>query len=349
MRRLSACLLAGTIALLVPMTALAANQEVAEQIAANLRQSGQLQDYKIGVKYQDGTAWLRGRVASQEQINAVLKVVFKTPGVTRVVNNMTVVSGVPTEAKPESPVAASALRQPLQQVRSLSAPERIRAALPSLRTPCSFEANTPKPTSSQAARRLDQVLTRAAKQMFRSVDTADRVPTSFTPAAAKPVTALETGNQPTPVAQQPRLAPPREMATQTNRQPVANRTAAGRAPQGVSTRPMMMRRRPVPVAVAQASPRLANQQAMPGQPVPAYVAQAAAGPQVRYDQPQLPNYAWPSYAAYPNYAACTYPKQYSPTAWPYIGPFYPYPQVPLGWRKVTLEWDDGWWMLDFKD
>jgi hypothetical protein len=69
----------------------------------------------------------------------------------------------------------------------------------------------------------------------------------------------------------------------------------------------------------------------------------------RYDQPCLPNYAWPSYAAYPNYASVTYPKQYSPTAWPYIGPFYPYPQVPMGWRKVTLEWDDGWWFLDFKD
>jgi hypothetical protein len=63
----------------------------------------------------------------------------------------------------------------------------------------------------------------------------------------------------------------------------------------------------------------------------------------------LPNYAWPSYAPYPNYAALTYPKQYSPTAWPYIGPFYPYPQVPLGWRKVTLEWDDGWWFLNFAD
>jgi hypothetical protein len=60
----------------------------------------------------------------------------------------------------------------------------------------------------------------------------------------------------------------------------------------------------------------------------------------------MPGYAWPSYAAYPNYAAVTYPKQYSPTAWPYIGPFYPYPQVPLGWRKVCLEWDDGWWFLD---
>jgi hypothetical protein len=69
----------------------------------------------------------------------------------------------------------------------------------------------------------------------------------------------------------------------------------------------------------------------------------------RYDHPSMPTHAWPSYAAYPNYAAVTYPKQYSPTAWPYIGPFYPYPQVPLGWRKVTMEWDDGWWFLDFKN
>ena len=114
------------------------------------------------------------------------------------------------------------------------------------------------------------------------------------------------------------------------------------------TRSMMGRRRPVPVAFAQAGPRVANQ-VMPGQPVPAYVAQAGGGQPVRYDQPNLPNYAWPGYASYPNYASLTYPKQYSPTAWPYIGPFYPYPQVPLGWRKVTLEWDDGWWMLDFKD
>jgi len=54
-------------------------------------------------------------------------------------------------------------------------------------------------------------------------------------------------------------------------------------------------------------------------------------------------------ASYPDYAAVSYPQQYSPSAWPYIGPFYPYPQVPLGWRKVALEWDDGWWFLDFSD
>jgi hypothetical protein len=66
-----------------------------------------------------------------------------------------------------------------------------------------------------------------------------------------------------------------------------------------------------------------------------------------YENAQMPAYAWPSYASYPNYAALSYPQQYSPTAWPYIGPFYPYPQVPLAWRKVALEWDDGWWFLDF--
>jgi hypothetical protein len=67
-----------------------------------------------------------------------------------------------------------------------------------------------------------------------------------------------------------------------------------------------------------------------------------------YDQPNVPGYAWPSYAAYPNSAAVNYPQQYSASAWPYIGPFYPYPQVPLGWRKVELEWDDGYWQLNFR-
>jgi len=70
-----------------------------------------------------------------------------------------------------------------------------------------------------------------------------------------------------------------------------------------------------------------------GQPVPMNGGMAAGAP--RYDSP--------------NFAALTYPQQYSPSAWPYIGPFYPYPQVPLGWRKVSLEWDDGWWFLDFTD
>lgn len=84
-------------------------------------------------------------------------------------------------------------------------------------------------------------------------------------------------------------------------------------------------------------------------PPPGYAHPGPGAVSPVYDQPSLPEHAWPSYAAYPNYAALTYPRQHSASAWPYIGPFYPYPQVPLGWRKVTLEWDDGHWYLDFND
>lgn len=66
-----------------------------------------------------------------------------------------------------------------------------------------------------------------------------------------------------------------------------------------------------------------------------------------YNNPQLPGHAWPAYAQYPNSAAVSYPTQYSASAFPYIGPFYPYPQVPMGWREVSLEWDDGYWQLNF--
>lgn len=66
-------------------------------------------------------------------------------------------------------------------------------------------------------------------------------------------------------------------------------------------------------------------------------------------QPVVPNNAWPTYANYPNYSQVAYPKQYGAGSFPYMGPFYPYPQVPLGWRKVTMEWHDGYWWLDFND
>jgi len=82
--------------------------------------------------------------------------------------------------------------------------------------------------------------------------------------------------------------------------------------------------------------------------MPAYGPPAGGATNAIYNQPNFPNYSWPTYAQYPNYAAVNYPSQYAASAWPYIGPFYPYPQVPLGWRKAQLEWDDGYWNLNFR-
>jgi hypothetical protein len=83
-----------------------------------------------------------------------------------------------------------------------------------------------------------------------------------------------------------------------------------------------------------------------GGPVPEGPAGMAGATQAA--QPGSPNYAWPSYAPYPNFSAVGYPTAYPWQAWPNIGPFYPYPEVPLDWRAVTLRWDDGIWWLDFK-
>ena len=329
MRRFFVGMVVAAVAALVPMWAVAGNQEVAEQIAASLRDSGLLHGYKIGVKYQEGTAWLRGQVASREQMNTALQLVYKTPGVTRVVNNLAVAS----EQAPAAPAASQPppAAAPLQQVDGALAAEQHR-----------------RPVSREMRGSQMQLPVAGSEPVVETpkpIGRADRVRTLFAPSPVPQVnvTAL----------QEPTLAPPRAPAEDPEPpapQPVA---ASHSTPVGQTVAPRGSR--PLPIAYVQAAPAAASA----GAPMPI----AAAAPQpashgaplpagqggVQYDHPNLPNYAWPTYAAYPNYAALTYPKQYSPTAWPYIGPFYPYPQVPLGWRKVVLEWHDGWWNLNFDD
>jgi hypothetical protein len=100
----------------------------------------------------------------------------------------------------------------------------------------------------------------------------------------------------------------------------------------------------------------------PGQPAPQLVPPPSAGPgggppeplpifsnnpavpNPHLQPPPLPPYAWPTYAPYNNYSRVAYPTQYPHDAFPFIGPMYPFPRVPLGWRSVTLTWEDGhWW------
>ena len=332
MRRLILGMVVAVATALMPLWALAGNQEVAEQIGASLRSSGQIHGYKIGVKFQDGTAWLRGTVATQAQMDAALKIVSQTPGVKSVVNNMTIAG--------EGPESAGQL----QQVTGAMAPEQSRPPMAAdLAVPQAAGANNRALLSYPTTGRVEPVATSfdsrpvqpaGVEEPAAGPDTVSPATTRFT-GMAQPQTrsmfpapmsqsSVARQGQPIPVAMVQNTAPP-----------------AGMVP-GSSPAAGMMPAVPMPGAPGMA----------PGQggPIPQYAAPAVMGaPAGRYDQPYMPNYAWPGYAAYPNYAALTYPKQYSPTAWPYIGPFYPYPQVPLGWRKVTMQWHDGWWFLDFDD
>jgi hypothetical protein len=88
-------------------------------------------------------------------------------------------------------------------------------------------------------------------------------------------------------------------------------------------------------------PALAGPPGMPTDPLPVF--QAPPGPPAGYNQPPLPPYAWPTYAPYNNYSRVAYPLLYPYQSWPFIGPIYPFPKVPLGWRSIKLEWYDGYW------
>ena len=260
-------LAAGTMPAMVRADEANPNTAAAKKVCAQLRESGQLGGRRIDVRYLDGTIWLQGKVASQEQYNKIIAAVMLTPSVTisRVI--------------PDALVIESRREQGRFRRRGEPAPRHDR--------------------------RIGRNRQRYAAA-FRVLDDA---------------TGHSDGDD-------------------------AGRAGAARA---AGRRSACRGRRARAEPLAGADRRYDRRRARPAL-ADVCSSAAAAGPcPVRYDRPAMPAYAWPSYAAYPNYAAVTYPKQYSPTAWPYIGPFYPYPQVPLGWRKVNLQWDDGWWWLDFKD
>ena len=99
---------------------------------------------------------------------------------------------------------------------------------------------------------------------------------------------------------------------------------------------------PVPTPAGRGQDSPANSRPLAVEPVPIF----QAPPPSPYDlnPPRMPPNAWPTYAPYNNFSRVATPEAYPYNAWPFIGPVYPFPKVPLGWRSVKLEWDDGhWW------
>lgn len=289
--------------------------ESAANIAQNLTSrlqaaeaDGSLRGAKLNVKVDGPDVWLTGTVSRSEQEQLAIGLARQVPGVRRVI------SGV--EVQSTTPASPPVLMMPVAQ--NVPALEPNRSGLPTLPAAAG---------NAYAAASLSRTAALPQPAAASSLPAASAPSASDGAYAVKPVVTLaEATPAPAPPARP--AAAPIVMMDQTPRPlgvpQLANYAGAAAA---------------APLAVVAGAAGMVPAQ-LPG---PGYAVVPA-----RYDHPSLPGYAWPTYAAYPNYAAVTYPKQYSPSAWPYIGPFYPYPQVPLGWRKVTLKWDDGWWNLDFK-
>jgi hypothetical protein len=324
-------------------TTAARAEDVAAAVAAKLRDSGALQGYRVNVKAKSGTVWLEGSVADQKQLAAAIGIAESSPGVERVVNRLTIAAQTP------APMAAAAARDATETSAAVE-------PKPAIAKPSGIFALFAAGPGSQAQRDDVQL--------------------------AQAVAPARGGRPPQPLpraAQQPRPIQSRAMG-----RPAGQRTAMRTSGMG---EPLSLPS-PGGYDVPSGQGMVGDGQIVPGSvrygaggaegvPMDAGDGYAAGGPAAgggyaggyagggpvpmggtgmgmppvpgRADGPNMPGYAWPSYSASPNYAALQYPTQYSPTAWPYIGPFYPYPQVPLGWRRASLEWDDGWWWLDFDE
>lgn len=327
------------IAALLPQLAAAGDVEIAQQIAGQLRaqkDAAQLKGFHIGVKVESGKVWMKGQVSDAQQQMLALDVARRVPDVKVVVNELHVVptnSIAVTAAGPSglappvvSAAGATQLRQPASTVNFNATTTQAPAARPVIAQPALSQPLVATPAQ--------------APRVHHAAAPANAVVNGVT---VSPAATAYTSRVPSL-----QVSPP----VAVNYAEIQQSPAAATIRTATATRQPMPASAPRPIArMAAASYQIPNEMEMqPAMPASAYTAAAAVGggvPGVVHDHPNMPGYAWPSYASHPNYAAVTYPKQYSPTAWPYIGPFYPYPQVPLGWRKVSLEWDDGWWFLDF--
>jgi hypothetical protein len=418
MRRFIVAWAMSTVALLWPVCVSAEvpdNDLIAHKIHDVLKKSGRMSGSSFVIKCQDGTAWLEGRVSSEEQKALALKLTGEVQEIADVVDHLRVEpkgamnsAAVPvaesdeaqaeteqveaeatetvvsTDAQPAKPSVMSWLSRPAVKAasaksaspitshheqsmnddalypESLEVSESTQSSNPLVRQVANLKTIFRRQT--QAPRPVANQSTGEPRTMSHSSQCATCNAAAARNASVRSRQAVAQ-NQPTqagrvrmvPMMELPdgRLVPVQQVKRAPLGQPIAGQQASSQS----RTRMVSSKKSRANVARRQEALEgdidgVPAAPAMPGNggPLPAYVPGVAAGvAPAYYDQPHMPNYSWPSYAAHPNYAGVTYPRQYSPTAWPYIGPFYPYPQVPLGWRKVTLEWDDGWWFLDFDD
>ncbi len=341
-------------------TAAVRADDLAATVANKLRDSGAMKGYRVNVKAKSGTVWLEGTVSNSKQIEAAVAAAENIDGVERVVNRLSIAGN-------EAPAEGNGFALP-SSVRSLvGMPAAANDAEPTETAAENDESSpiqltaaveeVPKATTPSGRK---QAARGQSKSGVKSSAVAKSGPRPLGAPTARPMQQRAGGRS---QAVRTSMRQPMELPGQGgySENVVGEQVVDGGYPSEGAVGdgqmvPGSMRFTEGPAGAADCPPGMAG--GMGGRPMPmggmgmggpGGAGGGGMGVPVRGGGPNMPNYAWPSYASYPNYAALQYPTQYSPTAWPYIGPFYPYPQVPLGWRRVSLEWDDGWWWLDFDE
>jgi len=340
MRRFLFGMVIASMTISAPAMVFGGDREIAQAIMTRLEQQkaeGRLKGFDIDLEVKQSIVYLRGTVSSSQQLADVEAAAKQATGVTNVVSELKVTGE-------ESKMPGFSLKEALKAARA-TPDTSVKPAAATAETAVNTDEKITDSVIEQLQLEKNAGNLRGFQLDVRTVKgecwvggrVANQAQKDLVIGIVKKTSGVQKVLDEVSVVDSSVVA-----AANTEYGPTPN---VPLAPQPMAVQPVG----PIPMAPQPMAPSMLTSM-QDGSPVP----MQGSGPVPygvgvpRYDQPYMPSYAWPSYAAYPNYAAVTYPKQYSPSAWPYNGPFYPYPQVPLGWRKVTLEWDDGLWYLDFQ-
>lgn len=315
------------------------NQQMADRIAVALRDA-KMQGYDIGIEYKNGVAILTGRVTDPAQKDKATRVASQIAGVDRVDNQLILSTQPAVSQQPRGTVtqasvaSADAQTRRVQQINhqaggqksNQEVAEDIAAALTAARLD-GYEIEIRYQDGT--------ALLGGSVGTLQERHAAERV-VSQVPGVMAVQNHLRAAEQPQRPQGPGPQGPGPQMAMHPGMHPGMMHPGMAGGPQA-------------PIHPAAYQGMMAPGPMGPGMPgAPGFGPMGPGASPAVYNGPSMPDHAWPSYAQYPNSAAVTYPQQYSASAFPYIGPFYPYPQVPLGWRDATLRWDDGQWNLQFR-
>ncbi|HAU48040.1 MAG TPA: hypothetical protein DCW57_03070, partial [Planctomycetaceae bacterium] len=108
-------------------------EDIAKSVAVRLRDSGSLDGYRVKVRAKQGTVWLEGEVSDAKNIAAAVGLAESTAGVERVVNRLAVASQASGRqsnlALPQRAWEDAGVRQPVQRERPAQKLPNAKSAL----------------------------------------------------------------------------------------------------------------------------------------------------------------------------------------------------------------------------
>jgi len=347
------------------------SQVAADQVASALRDA-QIDGYDIDVQVRNGVAVLNGKVRDASHRAMATQVARSVPGVRQVDNRLQQVTAEGQSASAgvqhaaASEVAGSrqnTIHQVNAEMQSGGGNQQAADQLATALSQAGLNGYDVEIRVNNGIAFLGGSVGTAQQRQMAS-DVASRVPgirsvnnqlnvtssvakTSYAPASMPVRNVMVPPESMNAGMEIPQQAPQMAMSHRGAEMPPQMMSPQMMSPQMMQNPMMASHSMPPQMMPPQMMQASMSQPAVPGAPMAAQAPSPMGVAPASFSNPHLPSHAWPAYAQYPNSAAVSYPTQYSASAWPYIGPFYPYPQVPMGWREVSLEWDDGYWQLNF--